>query len=428
MKHLLFILMIPFVLCAESFLVSSIPLPKTYIQKMDPTECDNACLKDHINHGRVFSFLAQAQDRMTDEELNDIRLIYVTVFNLGTARDYSSLKIALLLPHRVIGRYAYSTTNAVFAYMLAQNRSFDVQTFQIEDESPASIAEALETIKQQGYYFIIAPFTKDGATNLVSLNADLNVYFPTVNQKDMPHAPENIYFGGIDYQAQLDQLLHEAVSPLVVFYDDSKLGEELNAYTRTSFLNRDANVTELSVLDDSEREVETMKRDVYSYAIGRKTSNLESYLEGNEKIQHGSFVLNTPIVKSGMVMSQLTLYDTNATNILATQINYDPIIFSMTQYTDRESMIIANSIGNNNNILVEANNLLSNDIMYDAINYATTVGVDLFYHIITNSKREYELPLENNQIKYPIMLVKPSVSRFIAYEPFPEDEKETITD
>ena len=57
-------------------------------------------------------------------------------------------------------------------------------------------------------------------------------------------------------------------------------------------------------------------------------------------------------------MSQLTLYDTNATNVLSTQINYDPLVLSMTQYEDRKNMIIANSITQNNNILIETNSFL----------------------------------------------------------------------
>ncbi|MDX1296077.1 MAG: hypothetical protein R3302_07410, partial [Sulfurimonadaceae bacterium] len=153
----------------------------------------------------------------------------------------------------------------------------------------------------------------------------------------------------------------------------------------------------------------------YSFAIDKHTSNLERQLKENEKIQNASFVLNTPIVKTGMIMSQLTLYDTNTTNILSTQINYDPLLFSITQYHDRKDMIIANSIGKNNNVLVEANRLLSNDIVYDWINYATTVGTDLFYNMITHSEREYKLPVIDNQIEYPISLVSPSYYRFVEY-------------
>ena len=114
-------------------------------------------------------------------------------------------------------------------------------------------------------------------------------------------------------------------------------------------------------------------------------------------------------------MSQLTLYDTNATNVLSTQINYDPLLLSMTQYIDRKEMIVANSITLNNNVLIETNSLLGNDIVYDWINYTTTVGIDYFFHKITNENREYEITIEEDQMIYDIELLQPSLSRFIKY-------------
>ncbi len=116
-----------------------------------------------------------------------------------------------------------------------------------------------------------------------------------------------------------------------------------------------------------------------------------------------------------MIMSQLTLYDTNATNVLSTQINYDPLILSMTQYEDRKNMIIANSITQNNNILIETNSLLGNDIVYDWINYTTTVGVDYFFSLATREDREYDIALQDNQMIYPIELLSPSRYRFVKH-------------
>ena len=114
-------------------------------------------------------------------------------------------------------------------------------------------------------------------------------------------------------------------------------------------------------------------------------------------------------------MSQLTLYDANATNVLSTQINYDPLLLSMTQYNDRKDMIVANSITENNNVLIETNSLLGNDIVYDWINYTTTVGVDYFFNQITNEDREYEMIVEDAQMLYDIELLQPSLSRFVKY-------------
>lgn len=417
MKKLL-LLLLPLILLSESFLVSSIPLPKTYVQNLDPYACDEACLRDLIDHGQIFTFLAHANKRTEDPELNDIRLIFASVLNLGSIRQSNELKIALLLPHRRIGRYAFSTTNSVFAYMLAKNQIFEIKSFQVESEEVDELDRALEMIESEGFYYVIAPVTRHGASIIAGLNPELTIYVPTINKKDVNSTSPSLYFGGIDYRAQINALLNEAESPLVIFYDKSYLGQELESYTKEAFLSHEINKTEPSAFFMSfseETEKTSVQKEVYSYAIEKSTSNLEHQIKENKKIQHGSFILNTPIVKSGMIMSQLTLFDTNVTNILSTQINYDPLIFSMTQYRDRKGMVIANSIGTNNNILVEANNLLVNDIVYDWINYATTVGADFLFHLITQSEREYNLPMIDNQIEYPIMLSEPSHSRFIEH-------------
>jgi SRSO17 transposase len=122
------------------------------------------------------------------------------------------------------------------------------------------------------------------------------------------------------------------------------------------------------------------------------------------------------VVKSAMVMSQLTLYDVNQTNVLSTQINYNPELLLLTQQKDRQNMYIANSINYHNNILIESNALLRNNIVYDWINYATTIGADYFYHLITSAHREYPQEIINNQVHYPIAIVKPTYSRFITVE------------
>ena len=68
-------------------------------------------------------------------------------------------------------------------------------------------------------------------------------------------------------------------------------------------------------------------------------------------------------------------------------------------------------------MFIETNAILSNDIEYDWINYATTIAIDYFFHLITNEDREYNLALQENQVVYPIQMLKPSISRFIKHVP-----------
>ena len=414
MKQIIFILLfLPLYLNAQSFLISNIPLPKTYIQNLDPYPCDEVCMQDYLDNGMIFSFLSHADSSLENNKQNEIRMINVAILNLGSIVSSSKLRIAMLLPYKKIGRYAASTTNAAFAYLITKNHSFDLKSYKVESESYDDIAKTLEKIKTDGFKYVIAPFTKIGADVVAEIDPEINIYFPTIHKKDVKKTTSYLYYGAIDYEAQSRLLLKEAVSPLIIFHDKSSIGKKLSIYQEKIFKEDNSSAVDIELFSE---EI-TKPKQVINFTIPRRTTNLERQLKDNEKIQKGSFFINTPVVKTGMIMSQLTLYDSNATNILSTQINYDPLLLSMTQYQDRKKMLIANSITEHHNILIEANALLSNDIMYDWINYSTTVGVDYFYNLLTNENREYNIPMQDNQIVYEIELLRPALSRFVNVAP-----------
>jgi len=422
-------------LSAQSYLISNIPLPKTYIQNLDPYECNEECLNTYLKNEMIFSFLAHpASSHLDNPEQDEARLISISILNLGSQKEEKKLKIALLLPYKKIGRYATSTTNAAFAYLIARNQSFELKTYNIESEEFEDIELALTKIQDDDFSYIIAPFTLYGAKTLISLNPYEEIYFPTINKKDINSTLPNIYFGGIDYKAQSDELLKEAVSPLVIFYDKSKIGKELALYEEEKFKykntdeinmtqesNQSIELDEFSALTDGSPILRDENRSVVKYSIPRRVTNIEDQLLYNDDIVQGSMFINTPIVKTSMIMSQITMYEVNATNVLSTQINYDPLVLSLTQFEDRQNMIIANSITNNNSIFIETNALLGNDIVYDWINYTTTIGVDYFFHKITSQDKQYNIEMIDNQMQYPIELIMPSKTRFIKYESIVEE-------
>ncbi len=399
-KLYLLTLIFPIIIFAQSYLISNIPLPKTYIQNLDPYPCSESCMQEYLDNDMIFSFLSYADSKLENPELDEIRMINISILNLGSSIISEKVRIALLLPYKIIGRYASSTTNASFAYLIAKNHSFELKSYKIESENIKDIGEALSKISEDGFYYVIAPLTQKGADAIEEINPNINIFFPTINKKDVNSTSSYLVYGGIDYQAQSDLLLKEAVSPLVIFHDKSSIGKKLSLYEEDRFINGD-------ILD--------INRSVVKFSIPKRTTNLEKQLAENEKIIEGTFFINTPIVKTGMIMSQLTLYDTNATNVLSTQINYDPLILSMTQYEDRKNMIIANSITQNKNIFIETNSLLGNDIVYDWINYTTTVGIDYFFSLATREDREYEITLQDSQMIYPIELLNPARYRFIKH-------------
>ena len=410
--------LLPLIAFAQSFIVSDIPLPKTYIENVDPYKCDEECLQEYLNNDMIFSFLAHASTSLNDESLQESKSIYMSVLNMGAFHSNATLKIAMLLPSKKIGKYAATTTNAAFSYLLQTGNPFVLKSYNIQSEETQEIQTALLNIQTDGFDYVIAPFTKMGVENTIEIDPSIHIYFPTINKKDVNTSSNYLYFGGIDYEAQSDMLLKEATSPLVIFSDKSSLGRKLAAYQEDSFINPHSDINELEYTEESAFDTEAApeeKKEVIKYFLSRRTTNLEPYLKDNEKIIEGSFFINTPIIKSGMILSQLTLYDTNATNVLSTQINYNPLLLSMTQYVDRKHMIVANSLTTNNNVLIETNSLLNNDIVYDWINYSTTVGTDYFHSLITNEPRKYDIPLNENQMAYGIELLKPSLSKFIPY-------------
>jgi len=417
----LLIFLFPIVIFAQSYMISNIPLPKSYIQNLDPYECDEKCLSELLEHGMIFSFLAHAQQKLENQELDEARKINVTLLNIGAFNPTAELKIALLLPYKKIGKYASSTTNAAFAYMMTKSHAFTLKSYKVENEETQELQKALKEIENDGFSYVIAPFTLHGAQNIIAINPELNIYFPTIHKNDINATSPYLAFGGIDYKAQSELLLNEAVSPLVIFSDKSTTGHKLALQQEQIFKNpqNDSQQEASSFMDEtsvySQMSEQTLQKKAIKYFLSARTSNLEHYLKENEDIINSSFFINTPIIKSGMIMSQLTLYDVNATNLLSTQINYDPLLLSMTQYTDRKNMIIANSITESNNILIETNSLLGNDIVYDWINYTTTVGVDYIYNEITGEEREYAIEIKDGQMLYDIELLRPSFSRFIEY-------------
>ena len=306
-----------------------------------------------------------------------------------------AVKVAMILPERIIGRYAHTTSTAVFAYFIRRNEPFTLKTYTIEDESEEALVKVIQEIKKENIHFVIAPLTLDGATTLSHIEDDINVFFPTIHQTDLKTHTDNFYFGAIDYQAQIDAIMPLSSDPLVIMYDKSKQGLKLYKEVEKSY-----------------HYEEKKPKKLYSFSINKKRTNLKSYLSNNKKIHNASFFLNTPIIKSTMALSQLSTYDINARYVLSTQINYDPLIFSMTQEKDRKNLYITNSITEYDDQLIQANAILSNDIVYNWINYTSSVGADLFFHLITGKKRLYNLELKAQQVIYPITIVTPKGSHF----------------
>jgi hypothetical protein len=220
--------------------------------------------------------------------------------------------------------------------------------------------------------------------NEVSSINDIQIYLPLIYKSDIDNLLEinrlNLIFGAISYKAQFAKLIEYANErPLVEFYGNSGIGITLHQYLK------DANITYTKKIDDN-------------------NGRYQSFLENNTKLDNSAVLLNTPIVKSSILLSAINAQELMISTIMSTQLNYTPLLFSLTQVEDREKLIVANSIGMIPESLEEYNNLIGNNLNYSWVNYSTIVGVE--YLVNGNIELFTDLTIKENQVVYPVNLYK----------------------
>ncbi len=83
---------------------------------------------------------------------------------------------------------------------------------------------------------------------------------------------------------------------------------------------------------------------VYEKMLDKTNQNFKKILKWNKKLDNASIFMNLPLIKTSLLASQLRVYDRKPYRLLSTQINFNPMILTLTQYGDRKNMLIANSI------------------------------------------------------------------------------------
>ncbi len=141
--------------------------------------------------------------------------------------------------------------------------------------------------------------------------------------------------------------------------------------------------------------------------------------KGNRSLNNASYYLNTPLVSSSLIASQLRANDIYPSALLSTQINYNPLLLTLTQYEDRNDMFIANSIQRTPANLEEINTLFGHDIVYDWVNYATSIGAEFVTtHFYANpSEKIFKEGFKERQIVYNTSIVKPERHAFKKVQP-----------
>ena len=401
-KLFILFLLAPNLILASGRYPSPLPTPTTEILNLDYNKCSTSCLEDYLKQGLIFSFMANFNEDNQNEELLESLNLLMNNLAISQIPYLSSTKkpffnIALLFSRKNIGTYSASTTNVILSYLLHQNSRFNFEIFDSKSESQEDLQSTIDTIHSKGYRQIIAILTYNGANNLNLLNIQTPIFIPSVHSSQITsNLSPNIIYGGINYDEQIKEL--SQLNPQIKaasFYDSSYIGNTIHQ----SVLKYNPEIS-------------------YSMAFNLKdNTNFTKEMKKLQPILNNSRIfLNTPLINSSIILSQITYYDIQTQGIYSTQINYNPTLLSITQAKDRDNMYIANSIGKLEDSFVEEAKLLNADLEYDWINYATALGIEYFYlKNIPSAKRFFDEKIYNNQVQYDIQILSPKNNRFIQH-------------
>ena len=355
-------------------------------------KCSQSCLQRLLNDELIFSFLARYSQKNSD--LSDEYQQWALFFNIALPRS-SGNKIALLLPSETIGRYSVVVANSVGAYLLNQGRPFEITVFDPLDESYENLRSAMSKIEKEGYTQIIAALTVEGVRTLTRISTYADIYIPTVNRAEIGYAKENMFFGGIDYAKQLELLSHYTNAENIAVFDEPQaLSQKLTQLTDMRFAGTNKHIT--------------LENQRINFTQLLKTENLASGV---------TLVLNTQPVRSSLILSQVVFNALDTASALSTQVNYSPMLLTLTQNDDVKNFFVASAIGASDETLKELNSLLQNDLRYNWIAYATSALTALIGQRQNGDKRPhigaFDLSLNNNQIDYPITIYQIRGGRFV---------------
>lgn len=317
-------------------------------------------------------------------------------------------KVAIIYPSKIVGKYAKSTVNTITAYLIYNNKEFEIETFDTYNEDSLNILDQMAIIEERGFTKVIALFTQNGfnTLNMKDEAISLNVYFPLINKNEIITENNNFIFGGISYEDQLELLKTLSSEKSTMFYVKSYIGNKLKTIYENKFEN------EMIVKE-----------------IQRKNNKYKNIME-DERIIGSTVLLNTPIIKSSIIMSQLTAYEVEPDKVLSTQLNYNPLLMKLTQPRDRTSFYVVNSISNVDDYLVDMVKTLGANINYNWVDYSSLVGVDYLLTKKENSVKEslsvFSSVEVNEEIEKVVEVVETEIKEEISEEIVAVNEEENL--
>ncbi|WP_086242750.1 hypothetical protein [Campylobacter devanensis] len=353
------------------------------IQANSQSRCDKECLKEL---SRGVDFIQFIYTPLTMSE--PFKSYYAGIKKLATIPEIEigrkDIKVALIIPQDVIKSYSIVVSDSVFAYIFKRDVGSHIEIFYSGDESAENLNLAINRAKNAGFKYLIAPLTTNGLEIVNSDDYDdLIFYIPTINIKNISNPRSNLFFGGIDYEAQIQKLLTKANHKITAFGDGSRVSDMLN-----NLVANNTNEPYIKNIEGSDIKL--------------------NFLKNNYKVKNSSIFLNTPLIKSALLSSQFRVFELTPHILLSTQLNYNSALISLTQSGDRKNMYIANSIMTPDSQLETLSAILGEKLDYDWVAYSTMIGMDFIYlnYINKSAKAIFKEEMQNNQIQYNINIMR----------------------
>lgn len=326
---------------------------------------------DNSNNGSMNTVQPQADEETVAQQS----------ININIDETRANVKLAFVYPSTLVSKYAKSSLSTISGYLSYRQANYNLIVVDSKNESYENINNAFSKLKEEGVTKVIALFTPNALNNLNKIvTDDFKVYLPLIEKKDSLENNDNLIFGSISYDDQLKKLSYYSNGKNSTFYQETYLGTKL--------------------------------KNSYDFVIGN--SNLRKEISNDEKnfknivndsrLRNSSLFLNTDLVKSSLILSQMTVYEINPNTILATQILFDPMLMVLTQERDRQNLIIANSIGDVDSKLKDEIATVGGNITFEWVDYSTLVGTN--YLFSNGNSSLISTKIENNQAVYTPRLFK----------------------
>lgn len=297
-------------------------------------------------------------------------------------------KVAFIYPSKIVGKYAKTAMNTMIGYFDYKKINYDIKVFDSINEDPMNINNAFTEIRDSGFTKVVALFSPK-AVDTVHLadTYDLEVYLPLTNKNDVFSINDNFIYGGISYDEQITTLLEYSNVNNSMFYQDSFLGKKLK-FKYENIAN----------------DIKIVKE------VKKKRNNFKNLVE-DERLNENTIFLNTGIVKTSILLSQLRVYEIEPRVVLSTQINFNSKLIALTQEKDRLNFVVANSIDPVDPLLLDTLNNYGSDVVYNWVDYSTLVGINYLYD--SNETLLISTVVDDNQVVYEPKLFKSTAFGFL---------------